>query len=129
MFVMSSSGYDVIVYFTRISPYLTFVMWRRKNGYWAVFKSNRASSLTYDEEDHNSLKWKKFCDVPGSAIFKLIEINYDLLTAEEWEWLNFFLRSRIFSKFKMDCLKEALNIINYQPSNPEGVVWSIKNLS
>ena len=26
---------------------------------------------------------KNFCDVPGSAIFKLIEVNYDLLTADE----------------------------------------------
>ena len=28
---------------------------------------------------------KKLCDLPGSAISKLREINYDLLTAEEWE--------------------------------------------
>ena len=28
---------------------------------------------------------KHLCDLPGSTISKLREINYDLLTAEEWE--------------------------------------------
>ena len=28
---------------------------------------------------------EKFGDLPGSTIFKLKEINYDFLTAEEWE--------------------------------------------
>ena len=53
----------------------------------------------------------KFCDLSGSTISKLKEINYDLLTAEEYEWLYFFLRSRIFSNFLIIILSRARKFI------------------
>ena len=33
---------------------------------------------------NNVTQEKKYCDPPGSTIFKLKEINYDHLTAEGW---------------------------------------------
>ena len=51
----------------------------------------------------NNITQEKFCDLHGSIISKLKEINYDLLTADEWEWLYFFFGGAEFSQ-NYNCL-------------------------
>ena len=67
----------------------------------------------------NNITQEKNCDLPGSIISKLKEINYDLLTAEEW--LYFFLQSRIFPKLQLSGNYFVKLVRIFQPKDDKNV--------